>query len=107
MPLCLQLSISVPEAVNVVTTMLSKGYTLGKDTLSKAKELDEKYQVLHTAAAKAADIGKFLGHAAYSAGKAAVNSSYFAKGALMVSVVLDKAAKATADFGHRGNAGKK
>ena len=114
----LQLIPYAGQAVNVVTTMLSKGYILGQDTFSKAKELDEKYQVMHTAAAKVVDFSKFFGekskvaltvagHAAYSAGTAAVNSSYFATGALMVSGVLDKAAKATADFANRNNAVRK
>lgn len=105
---------SAGQAVNAVTTMLSKGYTLGKDTLSKANELDKKYQILNTAAAKATSFGKFVGEkskaalivagqAAYSAGTAAVNSSYFSSGALMVSGALDKAAKAAADLGNRGN----
>jgi len=87
---------SADQAVNVVTTMLSKGYTLGKDTLSKANELDQKYQVINTATAKVTSFGKFVGEkskaalivagqAASSAGTTAVNSSYFASGALMVS----------------------
>jgi len=41
--------------------MFSKGYTLGKDTLSKAKELDEKYEVMDTVVAMVADFGKFFG----------------------------------------------
>ena len=106
------------QAVKVVTTMLSKGYTLGKDTLSKAKELDEKYQVMDTVAAKVADFGKFFGkiskaalitagHEACNARTAPVNSSYFAIGALMVAGVLHRAAKAAANFGNRNNAAKK
>ena len=137
------------QVVNVVTTMLSKGYTLGKDTVSKAYELDKKYQVINTAAATATSFGKFVGEkskealiaaneldkkyqvintaattatsfgkfvgekskeglivagqAACSAGTATVNSSYFASGALMVSGALDKAAKAAAGLGTRGN----
>lgn len=91
----------------MVTTMLSKGYTLGKDTLSKAKELDEKYQVMDTAAAKVADFGKFFGEFLVSAGTAAVNSSYFATGALMVAGALDRAARASANFGNRKNVVKK
>jgi len=105
---------SARQAVNVVTTMLSMGYTLGKDTLSKANELDKKYQIIDTAAANVTSFGKFVGEkskaalivagqAAYSAGTAAVNSSYFASGALMVSGALDKAAKATADLANRRN----
>jgi len=105
---------SADQAVNVVTTMLSKGYTLGNDTLSKANELDQKYQVINTATAKVTSFGKFVGEkskaalivagqAASSAGTTAVNSSYFASGALMVSGALTKAAKAAADLGTRGN----
>ena len=105
---------SVGQAVNAVTTMLSTGYTLGKDTLSKANELDKKYQVLNTAAATVTTVGKFVGEkslaalivagqAACTAGTAAVNSSYFASGASMVSGALNKAAKATADLGTRDN----
>lgn len=102
------------QAVNVVTTMLSKGYTLGKDTVNKAIELDQKYQVINTTATNLTSFGKFVGQAAYSAGTAAgrvaysagtaaVNSSYFASGAMMVSGALNKAAKAAADLGTRGN----
>jgi len=94
-------------AAEMVTTMLSKGYTLGKDTLSKAKEIDENYQVMDTAAAKVADFGKFFGESLVAAGTAAVNSSYFATGALMVAGVLDRAARAAADFGNRKTAVKK
>jgi len=140
---------SAGQAVNVVTTMLSKGYTLGKDTLSKANELDKKYQIINTTAANLTSLGKFVGEkgkdtlskaneldkkyqvtdtaatnlislgkfvgektiagltvtgqAACSAGTAAVNSSYFASGASMISGALDKAAKAAADLGTKGN----
>ena len=98
--------------------MLSKGYTLGKDTLGKAKELDEKYQVMDIVAAKVADFGKFFGkmskaglitagHAACNAGTTPVNNNYFATGALMVVGVLDSATKAAANFGNRNNAAKK
>jgi len=101
---------SAGQAVNAVTTMLSKGYILGKDTVSKANELDQKYQVINTAAAKVTSFGKFVGEkskaalivtgqAAYSAGRAAVNSSYFASGTLMVSGALNKAVKAAGGLG--------
>ena len=85
----------------MVTTMLSKGYTLGKDTLTKAKELDEKYQVMDTAAAKVADFGKFFGEILVSARTVAVNNSYFATGALMVAGALDRAARTAANFGRK------
>ncbi|XP_008804468.1 binding partner of ACD11 1 [Phoenix dactylifera] len=48
-------------AQDVVKTMLSKGYTLSKDALIKAKALDESYQVSATAAAKVADLSKRIG----------------------------------------------
>lgn len=73
---------------------------------------------MDTAATKAKDFAKFFGeiskaalitagHAACNARKIVVNNSYFATGALMVVGVLDRAAKAAADFGNRNNAAKK
>lgn len=98
----------------MVTTTLSRGYTLGKDTLNKAKELDNKYQVMDTAAAKVADFRKFFGeiskatlvtagHVACNAGTTTINNNYFATGALMVVGVLDRAAKATVNFSNRSH----
>lgn len=121
---------AVTVVQDVVHTMISKGYVLGKDALSKAKAFDESHQF----SSKIADLSKRIGltdkinsgmqaakcidetyhvremtksAAAYSsrtavaAANAVVNSSYFAKGALWVSDVLDHAAKAAADLGHR------
>ncbi|KAJ3677348.1 hypothetical protein LUZ60_003072 [Juncus effusus] len=48
-------------AQDVVRTMLSKGYTLSKDALLKAKEFDESYRVSATAAQKVADLSKHIG----------------------------------------------
>nr|ABR17311.1 unknown [Picea sitchensis] len=48
-------------AQEVVTSMLSKGYVLGKDALSKAKSFDETHQVTASAAAKVASLGKRIG----------------------------------------------
>jgi hypothetical protein len=101
---------SAGQAVNVVTTMLSKGYTLGKDTLSKANELDKKYQVIDTAAAKVTSFGKFIeeksiaalivaGQAASSAGTAAVNSDYFASGVEKSIAELNVAGQAACSAG--------
>eukprot|EP01018_Ginkgo_biloba_P037743 Gb_35128 [translate_table: standard] len=58
--------VSTPgEAVNmaqeVVTSMLSKGYVLGKDALSKAKSFDETHQVTASAAAKVAALSQRMG----------------------------------------------
>jgi hypothetical protein len=89
-------------------------YTLGKDTLSKSKELDEKYEVMDTIAAKVADFSKFFGeisktalNAACNAGTVAVNNSYFAAGALMVVGVLEREGRVVVDFGNRNNAVRK
>lgn len=114
--------------------MISKGYVLGKDALSKAKAFDDSHQVSSTAAAKIAEISKRIGltekiHAGMKAAKsideefhvyemtktaatytgktaaaaasAVVNSTYFAKGALWVSDMLDRGAKAAAEFGNK------
>ncbi|KAJ3705706.1 hypothetical protein LUZ61_009411 [Rhynchospora tenuis] len=48
-------------AQDVVKTMLSKGYTLSKDALSKAKAFDESHKVSATAAARVADLSKRIG----------------------------------------------
>ncbi|XP_043726149.1 binding partner of ACD11 1 [Telopea speciosissima] len=48
-------------AQEVVKTMLSKGYVLGKDAFSKAKALDESHQVSATAAVKVSELSKRLG----------------------------------------------
>lgn len=58
--------ISVPgEAVTVaqevVKTMASKGYVLGKDALIKAKALDERYHVSSSAGAKVAELSSKIG----------------------------------------------
>ncbi|KAA8532998.1 hypothetical protein F0562_032885 [Nyssa sinensis] len=48
-------------AQDVIKTMLSKGYVLGKDALSKAKAFDGSHQVSATAAAKAAELSERIG----------------------------------------------
>lgn len=45
----------------VVNTMISKGFELSKDALTKAKQLDEEYHISSAAAAKAADLSKRTG----------------------------------------------
>eukprot|EP00252_Welwitschia_mirabilis_P007793 TRINITY_DN1948_c0_g1_i4.p1 TRINITY_DN1948_c0_g1~~TRINITY_DN1948_c0_g1_i4.p1 ORF type:complete len:212 (-),score=30.37 TRINITY_DN1948_c0_g1_i4:142-777(-) len=134
---------SAGQAANAVKTLLSKGYVLGKDALAKAQELDRKYQVTASAAAKVSSVsrnlgitdrinagadtvrsvdtrygisekGKYVGEksktafvaagqAVSSAGSAVVNSSYFASGAMKVSNVLSRAAKAAADLATRSH----
>uniref|UniRef100_A0A1D1YI95 Protein vip1 n=1 Tax=Anthurium amnicola TaxID=1678845 RepID=A0A1D1YI95_9ARAE len=52
---------AVTMTQEVVKTMLSKGYVLSKDALSKAKAFDESHQVSATAAAKIAELSKRIG----------------------------------------------
>ncbi|GLT91251.1 hypothetical protein SLE2022_091480 [Rubroshorea leprosula] len=46
---------------DVVTTMLAKGFTLGKDAVNKAKTFDEKHQLTSTASAKVVSLDKKIG----------------------------------------------
>ncbi|GLT58558.1 hypothetical protein SLA2020_314410 [Shorea laevis] len=46
---------------DVVTTMLAKGFTLGKDAVNKAKTFDEKHQLTSTASAKVVSLDKKMG----------------------------------------------
>lgn len=70
------------------------------------KSVDEKYHVAEITKTAASVTGNaavsaaaFTGRTAKAAGTAVVNSSYFANGALWVSGVLERAAKAAADLG--------
>lgn len=67
-------------------------------SMEAIKSVDEKYHVSDVTKSAAS----FTGKTAVAAGTAVVNSSYFAKGALWVSGVLERAAKAAADFGAHG-----
>lgn len=67
-------------------------------SMEAIKSVDEKYHVSDVTKSAAS----FTGKTAVAAGTAVVNSSYFAKGALWVSGVLERAAKAAADLGAHG-----
>ncbi|KAL0918198.1 hypothetical protein M5K25_010192 [Dendrobium thyrsiflorum] len=65
---------AVQKAEDVVSTMLAKGFILGKDALNKAKSLDEKHQFTSTATAKVASFDKRIGLSEkISIGTSAVN----------------------------------
>ncbi|KAK1425475.1 hypothetical protein QVD17_20827 [Tagetes erecta] len=49
------------KAEEVVSTMLAKGFVLGKDALQKAKSFDEKHQLTSNASATAASIDQKMG----------------------------------------------
>ncbi|KAK7273381.1 hypothetical protein RIF29_14430 [Crotalaria pallida] len=103
------------ESHNVSSTAAAKVVELGNkigltDSINSGietfKYVDEKYHVtdLTKSAATltgttAIIVGTVTGRAAVAAGSAIVNSSYFAKGALWVSDMLTRAAKAAADMG--------
>ncbi|KAI3457863.1 hypothetical protein Pfo_014526 [Paulownia fortunei] len=49
------------KAEDVVSSMLAKGFILGKDAVNKAKAFDEKHQVISTATAKVASLDQKIG----------------------------------------------
>ena len=49
------------KAEDVVSSMLAKGFILGKDALNSAKAFDEKHQLSSTASAKVATLDKKIG----------------------------------------------
>lgn len=48
------------KAEDVVSSMIAKGFILGKDAIAKAKSLDEKHQLTSTASAKVTSFDKKL-----------------------------------------------
>lgn len=65
---------AVTRAQDMVTSMLSKGYVLGKDALTKAKSFDEKHQFTANATSRVASFKKRIGLAdKLNAGASAVN----------------------------------
>ncbi|CAA2999296.1 Protein vip1 [Olea europaea subsp. europaea] len=51
----------VQKAEDVVSSMLAKGFILGKDALNKAKALDEKHQFTSTASSKVVSLDQKIG----------------------------------------------
>lgn len=49
------------KAEDVVTSLVAKGYILGKDAVNKAKTFDEKHQLTSTATAKVVSFDKKIG----------------------------------------------
>lgn len=49
------------KAEDVVSSMLAKGFILGKDAVGKAKSFDEKHQLTSTASSKVASFDKKIG----------------------------------------------
>ncbi|PKU75520.1 hypothetical protein MA16_Dca011296 [Dendrobium catenatum] len=64
----------VRKAEDVVTTMLAKGFVLGKAPVDKAKSFDEKHRITSTATAKVVSLDRKIGLSEkISAGASAVN----------------------------------
>jgi hypothetical protein len=62
------------QAVEVIATMLAKGFVLGKDAVSKAKEFDEKHDLSASAKSSVVNFDKNIGISEkLSAGTAVVN----------------------------------
>lgn len=65
---------AVQKAEDVVSTMLAKGFVLGKDAVGKAKSFDQKHQLTSTASAKVATLDRKIGLSEkFSMGTSAVN----------------------------------
>ncbi|XP_024179643.1 binding partner of ACD11 1 [Rosa chinensis] len=65
---------AVRKAEDVVSSMLAKGFILGKDAISKAKAFDEKHQIYSTATATVATLDQKIGFSEkLSAGTSMVN----------------------------------
>ncbi|KAL9246952.1 hypothetical protein vseg_020430 [Gypsophila vaccaria] len=63
------------KAEDVVSNMLAKGFTLGKDAVGKAKTFDEKHQLTSTASLKIASLDQKIGFTEkINMGTSAVNS---------------------------------
>ncbi|KAL6508212.1 hypothetical protein OROHE_021754 [Orobanche hederae] len=52
---------AVQKAEDVVSSMLAKGFILGKDAVNKAKSFDQKHQVISTATARVASLDQKIG----------------------------------------------
>lgn len=52
---------AVKKAEDVVSTMLAKGFILGKDALNKAKFFDERHHLISNASATVASIDSKIG----------------------------------------------
>lgn len=65
---------AVTRAQDVMSTMLARGYDIGKDTLSKAKTFDERHQLSASATASVTSLDQKIGLSQkFSTGTAVVN----------------------------------
>ncbi|XP_049935819.1 binding partner of ACD11 1-like isoform X2 [Nymphaea colorata] len=107
---------AVQKAEEVVSSMLAKGFVLGKDALNKAKEFDEKLQLTSNATATVASLDQKIGlsdkmremnerfqfsektkSVLDTAGTAIMSNRYVFTSAAWVSSALNMVAKAAED----------
>ncbi|KAK6122430.1 hypothetical protein DH2020_043821 [Rehmannia glutinosa] len=89
---------AVKKAEDVVSTMLAKGFSLGKDALNKAKSLDEKHHLTLNASATVASIDRRIGLSEkLSMGTAVVNGKVKEMDELLQVSEMTKSAFAAAE----------
>lgn len=89
---------AVKKAEDVVSTMLAKGFVLGKDALKKAKSFDEKHQWTLNASATVASIDRRIGLSEkLSMGTAVVNEKVREMDELLQVSEMTKSAIAAAE----------
>ncbi|WZY85047.1 hypothetical protein YC2023_031431 [Brassica napus] len=106
------------KAEDVVSSMLAKGFILGKDAIAKAKSVEEKHQLTSTASAKVASLDKKLGfhrqdqhrnsraiaateQSVSNAGSAIMKNRYVLTGATWVTGAFNKVAKVAEEVGQK------
>ncbi|GLT35532.1 hypothetical protein SLA2020_099770 [Shorea laevis] len=98
---------TVKKAEDMVSTMLAKGFVLGKDAINKAKVFDEQHQLTSNASATVASIDRKMGLSeklsigtavkASSAGSVIMSNRYVSAGPLWFSNAFSAVAKAAED----------
>ncbi|KAI3453189.1 hypothetical protein Pfo_009852 [Paulownia fortunei] len=89
---------AVKKAEDVVSTMLAKGFVLGKDALNKAKSLDERHHLTLNASATVASIDRRIGLSEkLSMGTAVVNEKVKEMDELLQVSEITKSAFAAAE----------
>ncbi|KAI7995486.1 Binding partner of ACD11 1 [Camellia lanceoleosa] len=88
------------KAEDVVSSMLAKGFVLGKDAVNKAKSFDEKHQLTSTTTAKVASFDKKIGLSQkISIGTSAVNDKVRSRSE--ISSAFNKVAMAAGEVGQK------
>ncbi|XP_023512142.1 binding partner of ACD11 1-like isoform X2 [Cucurbita pepo subsp. pepo] len=122
---------AMQKAEDVVSSMLAKGFILGKDALNRAKSFDERHQLTSTASSKVASLDQKIGlsekisvgttvvnekvremdekfqvsektkAAVNNAGSAIMTNRYVSTGASWVSQTFQRVAKAAVDVSQK------